>query len=98
MGLRVSSGRNTPQFYFLDDIPEELLQRIGETARHTCKAGPRSFNDRFNDHIRLSNDLHSCNVRLYTMLNWITDSGWELKNSFGDDKREVYVFVHTSAP
>mmetsp|Transcript_48227 Transcript_48227/g.102996 ORF Transcript_48227/g.102996 Transcript_48227/m.102996 type:complete len:126 (-) Transcript_48227:140-517(-) len=69
--------------YISKGLPDELIQRLVATYQHTCKSSHGSKQQRLDTNARsleIDEWKHE-DVPLYTMLNWIAASGWELKSS-----------------
>ena len=92
--------------YISKGLPNELVERLIATYQHTCKSDHASKRQRLDAQGRslaIDEWTHD-DVPLYTMLNWIAASGWELKTSsvggtvYGSaDCVEHYVFVNASS-
>ena len=69
--------------YISKGLPDALTERLVATYQHTCTSGQDSKRQKLDAKgrvIEIDQWMHD-DVPLYTMLNWIHASGWELKSS-----------------
>lgn len=69
--------------YISKGLPDALTERLVATYQHTCTSGQGSKRQKLDAKgrvLEIDQWTHD-DVPLYTMLNWIGASGWELKSS-----------------